>query len=298
MTWSMRVLAGAFMTVFLFAEGTAEANYYQRGYQVCEDFATGKQNYENEPESVDYEIAYAICLVLRGGPDEERGLNMLHRLADHENQVYAAFFLAEYIDSGGDFLLPKDTNKLNEAIEAYFKVLALINSDPRYPHNGHSIDEFDLQMELKSYYNVPLLFLHKYAFGLIGSERVKVLAAPSYEGDRDLNTFAQYNRHTMNSLDKMLEHANRCVGLPPKDHFIGYRYHAYTKACRIFRDAVQALRPLEAQRLHLMADDSCVGDVPPCQEYLDLRKEIMSIYVSMYEEIEEIFEPDNIFTNF
>ena len=298
MTRSMRVLAGVFLAVFLFAEGAAEANYYKRGYQVCEDFAGIKQDYDNRPESLFYETAYAICLVLKGGPDEERGLNMLHRLRDYENHVYAAIFLAEYIDSGGDFQLPSDNEKVNEAIEAFFKVLALINSDPRYPHNGYSVYEFHLQMELKSYYNVPLLYVKKYALGLIGSEKVKILAAPSYEGDRELNTFPQYNRHTMDSLDKMLEHANRCLNLPLKDHFAIYRYEAYRKACRIFGDTALALRPLEAQRLALLADESCNADIVLCEEYVSTREEINKIYDSTHDEIKDLLEAQNIAPNF
>ena len=125
-----------------------------------------------------------------------------------------------------------------------------------------------------------------------------MLTMPSYTGDRDLNTYPQYNRHTMDSLDKMLEHANRCLSLPPKDHFIGYKYKAYKEACQIFKDTALALRPLESQRLDLMVDESCMGDLPPCQDYIDLREEIMSIHSSMYDKIEEIFEPENIFTNF
>ena len=92
MTWGMRFLAGACVCLAVSWSLPSFANYYRRGYQVCEDFAAIKQNYENEPEFVGYEIAYAACLVLKGGPEEERGFEYAESSRGLQKRGFCRFF--------------------------------------------------------------------------------------------------------------------------------------------------------------------------------------------------------------
>ena len=82
-------------------------------------------------------MLHAACLVLRGqGNDAVEGMNRFHHILNTTEHVFAALFIAEFIESGGDFEIPIDVTKINEAILAYGKVLAIINRNPRYPAAG------------------------------------------------------------------------------------------------------------------------------------------------------------------
>ena len=266
------------------------ANYYERGRRICKDFNDMRQKHEREPESKALKTGYAKCLILKGGEGELRGLNMLDHLTKYGNEVYAAFFLAEYISTGGAFERRADQDKIDEAIEAYFKVLQLINNDPFYPYRGGDIvHEINEQTELASYYAVPLLYMYKFGAGAEGSYRWALLSSPSYDGERDLNTYQKYSRYTVDSLKKAVEYADLCLNLPNKDHFITDIYEAYKQACQIIKDNGSALLPMERQRLALLADESCGGDLPQCGEYYELESEIREIYLPIKDSLIEIF---------
>ena len=143
--------------------------------------------YRAFPKNVDYEINHAICQVLKG--DREEGLRRLYHITNKHNYVFSAYFLSEYIEYGGDFKLPIDGDKIDEAIDAYFRVLFLIDLDPYYPRD-YLRYEFDGQMELQSYYRVPFLYMQKFALGALGLYREHLLNSPSYKEDKDLNNLS------------------------------------------------------------------------------------------------------------
>ena len=257
---------------------------------TCDSLEEAEELYREFPNNVDAEINYAICQVLKG--DREEGLRRLYHITDNQNYVYAAYFLAEFIEYGGDFRLPKiDREKIDEAIQAYFNVLFLIDVNPNYPGWDHKRYEFGGQMELQSYYRVPFLYMKKFALGAIGLYREHLLNSPSYEGERDLRTYPKYSRHTLDSLENMIEHANRCIDLPKKRHFHQDYYDDIKEACQLLKDTAEALKPLEERRLQFFASPSC-KDLPKCLELKELFDGTMlSIYKQARSELKEILAP-------
>ena len=77
------------------------------------------------------------------------------------------------------------------------------------------------------------------------------MQSSNYNGERNLNTSPTYNLYTEDSLEKTIEHANRCLSLPMKDYFIEEVYQFYQSACQVLKDSAQALLPLERERLSL-----------------------------------------------
>lgn len=210
------LILGAAVSALLFSS-FASANYYKKGNQVCEDFKEAENLYKADPEAVYAEFGYARCLVIKG--EDATGMNILYRLRDYKNSVAAARMIAKYIQSGGTFEATFDDQSYDEALEAHFKVLALINSDPSYPHNGHRIYEFRLKMELNSYLYIPALYLSKFKHGAYGSYAQKLLQSPTYKGDRDKKTYPEYAPYTIDSLRRLIEHARGCASLRKKVTF-------------------------------------------------------------------------------
>ena len=154
----------------------------------------------------------------------------------------------------------------------------LIDRTPYYP-KGYEIYEFEAQMELHSYYNVPWLYMQKFAAGAGGLYRELLLNSPSYKGNRDINTYSKYSPYTLESLENVIEFANRCIALPKKNYFRQPHYNDTQKICRILKDAAEALLPLEEKRLELLANESCRRDVLKCQEHNELfNGAMLSIY--------------------
>ena len=52
-------------------------------------------------------------------------------------------------------------NIINEAIDAYGRVVFFIALDPNYPR-GNGLYEEEAQMELKSHYRLPMLYFAKF----------------------------------------------------------------------------------------------------------------------------------------
>jgi len=226
-------------------------------------------------------MAYGACLALRGqGNDAPEGLSRLPRIARQHNHPFAALFVTEYVETGGRFEFPIDFDNINEVIFGYGQVLAYVNRDPEYPY-GDTIDyklyESKVQMELKAYYRIPQLYKSKFILGLGGLYNQHLLTSPGYKGKRDLPLYYKYTPYIQDSLDKIMESANRCLALPRKRHHRTRRYEFNKKACRISKEEAMALRPLEDKRLLLLATESCRRDLPNYKEYNDLHKQMGNI---------------------
>jgi len=112
-------------------------------------------------------------------------------------------------------------------------------------------------MELRAYYHIPQLYMTKFIKG--------------FEG------FHKYSSYTQNSLEKVIESANRCINLQQKSHFNLKRYKYSKESCQIVKDAAIAFQPLEEKRLVLLATESCKRDLPNCKEYNELHQEMRNI---------------------
>ena len=273
-------------------------NIYTKGRHSCEDFAKGERLYKSKPQSIDYEMAYGVCLALRGqGNDAAEGLSRLRRIAKQHNHPLAALFVTEYVETGGRFEFPIDFDNINEAIFGYGQVLAYVNWEPKYPYGDpidYILDENVHQMELRAYYRIPQLYKSKFILGFDGTYHRYLLTSPSYTGKRDLSTYPQYSLYTQDSLDKMIEAANRCLYLPPKSHFKPNRYSFNKKACEISKKEAIALRALEDKRLVLLATESCRRDLPNCKEYNEIHQQMENIMIEKSSELIKASEFYNI----
>ena len=131
------------------------ADNYYRGDYSCEGFKEMEQLYRSDPESIPLRKGYAQCLITKG--EDSEGMSILYNIIDRHNNVKAAFMIAEYIETGGTFEGRIDKHNINEAIEAYGRVVFFINLDPHYPFDGNDIYEAESQMELASHYSLPFL---------------------------------------------------------------------------------------------------------------------------------------------
>ncbi len=259
----------------IFACRLGFADYYKRGGLICNDFKEAEQDYLADPDSPYTQDIYALCLIAKG--EDEKGLSILYHVADFHQFVSSAHLIAKYIGSDGTFENALATEKVNEAITAYFRVLTLINLDPDFPRSRYIAIEMESQMELTAYSRVVSFFYNKFIKGANGSHNSYLLRSPSYKGDRDLNTYPEYSLYTIDSLRKTIEHAGRCLALPKKPHFQEDMYTKVRSVCRVFKDEAQTLLSLEAKRLHLLAQDSCHQDLPQCAEYEEIMKQIASL---------------------
>ena len=273
-------LAAAVVSSFVLCSGSyGWGNVYTKGRYSC-DFEKAEQHYKANPKNISLEIAYAGCLLLRAqGNDVAEGMRSLYHKVERYNHVFAALLIAEFIESGGDFQIPIDMDKVNEAIYAYGRVLTYINRDPRYPTGepNYIIYERKNQMELRSYYHIPYLYVEKFYLGFHGLYREHLYTSISYNGDKNLPRFHKYSPYTQDSLEKTIESANRCLNLPKKWHFKSKHYEYYQKQCKLLKETAVVLQPLEDKRLVLLATESCRRDLPKCREYNELHKQMKSV---------------------
>ena len=220
-------------------------------------------------------------------------MSLLYPLLEHYNDIRAAFFIAKYIETGGKMNLTINRHNIEKAIQAHFRVLFLIDVGPNYPYDpDHRLYEEDVQAELSSTYSVPSLYLKKFHGGAYGNQNRHRLMSPSYEGERDLETYPDYSPYTIDSLSNIIEFANRCIALPNKPHFISQYYKGYQRACQILKDVAETLMPMELEALTLLATESCGKDLPNCQEYEELTDRQSSLIDQAESELGEVFSID------
>ena len=227
-----------------------------------------------------------MCLIAAGRDSE--GLSVLHHLVNRHNDVQAASMLAKYIASGGALDgKTVDDNKVDEGIEAYNRVLLFINSDPSYPFNGNALTEKAVQTELSAHYSVTSMLATKFIFGVNGSENRYLLKSPSYKGSRSLKTHPKHSPHTLNSLQRVIDSANRCLALPKKRHFFPDDYRQTRAFCQVFKDVAIALLPLEKERLALLATEKCKEDIMKCR-HGEVMEEMAKIVNQSHSDIKAI----------
>ena len=269
------------------------ANTYNRGKLECEDFQKSEKLYNSEPDpNRNYATGYALCILARGGEDL-RAISLLEREAHQRNNVSAAHLLAFYLKSGGQMNAHIESNNLNKALQAYAKVLHLINIQPDYPE-GFVITEINEQHELNSYLSLADISFEKYITGLSGSDNAHLLQSPTYEGDRDLDLHSEQSPYTLDSLEQTIEKAEICANLPKKAHFQSLYYSQVTEYCAIIKRISAELLPLERERLTLLQDQSCAQDIEQCSEYQEVFfKKIKPLIQEYYKELARIFKSNS-----
>ena len=264
------------------AQDTANEKKYKRGRFVCTD--ENERRYKDNPQDLDSQYYHYSCEVIKG---DDSFLSKIDNLAYHHSHLLANDFLANYYQTDGaldDSFIPVKT--LDKAI-SYRMRIGLI---PNYPYSTpYELIEFDDQIELDSAYKLAHMYFLKYDLGLIGDYAVKLINSPSYEGDKNLETYPEYNTSMYDSLENVVKYAGECTNLPLKKHF-KYdldRYNATIKACALMREVALIITPLEAKRKSLLSQCPDINEenCPEYNETHDKINELMSNYIDKYVEL-------------
>ena len=261
---------------------------YERGKYVCSDEAEELLNQYSE--DLDYRYLYFSCEVIKG--NDNIGLPELYILADRHSNLLANNFLANYYQTDGElddsFM---EIVTVDDAIRYRMRTQAIIKLIPNYPPEGLRLIEYVEQIELDSAYELAHLYLLKYNLGIIGDYRVALLNSPSYEGDKDRETYPDYNTLMLDSLSNAIRYAGECANLPQKPHFNSDRYQATLTACNLLKDLALEIIPLEDKRKQLLNQCPDLNETN-CPEYNETHLEINGFlldYKDKYNKLSEEF---------
>jgi len=254
---------------------------------------SGGRSYKQDPDDLGNRVAYAFCLIVRNrGDDEARGLSELYHLADHESSSTASFYLADYLETDGEFGSRPNTRKnLDQAIRRYLRALAIIDLIPDYPFPDYIFHEAGSQIHLYSFKRVPYLYLEKYKFGAVGDYRIHQLQSPEYDGPRDKERYPEYNGLMWDSLEKGLFHAEQCLVLQQRHHFDPNLYGKAMKTCPLYADLFRTLMPLEEKRSALLIEPRCYENLTRANypEYWETHLKINSLIVEKSKQAYNIY---------
>ena len=279
---------------------------YKTGSLECVDFEAEEQAYMkqlNDPDPDSYVsviLAYAVCLLVKGEitnnqEDVSKGMLILHGLAYQNSNIAANYWLAEYYFSGGDFISIADRN-LDLAAHYYSNTLAIIKTHNSYPPLIYSMWEENHNIEMTAYYSLPLVYLAMFYKGVAGDYQVRLLNSPSYEGDRDLETYPKYRDNIMDYIDLTIEHAGNCKNLHLKRHFNKSSSY-YIKICAMYEDKAKLLKEAYVKSQLILNQDSCKDIVSDetvsayCPENNETGQKIIDAYNSIFEEAKKILHP-------
>ena len=278
------------LAMLLAAAGTGWAETFTRGMQSC-DFSVAEKYYQQDPNDLSYQDLYATCLIIKG--DDANGLPMLYHLADQKSSVTANFFLADYLSTDGRFANPSTKKTLDEAINYYYRTLAIIDLIPTYPEPDYFFHEKNHQMHLNSTYRVPRLYLARYQLGAAGDYGAHLMQWPGYEGESK-DTFPKYNTFMRDSLNQGLQQAQHCRDLPRKRYHNPAHYKANAESCTLLVDLIKTLIPLEEQRQQILLDCRDENGIVQmgwenCPKYYESHKEINNLMEAYSEAAFAIF---------
>ncbi len=267
------------------AEEYEDYKEYERGRYACTDWS--EEDFRLNPEDLDAQYFYYSCLVIQGRDSE--GLPHLYILADHHSHLLASDFLADYLTTDGRLENPWTHVTIDEAIKYRMHTQAIIKLMPHYPEPYEFIERFE-QLELNSAYGLPHLYLLKYELGIVGDYRKRLLQSPSYQGDRDKETYPKYNSYMRDSLNNVIRYAGECASQPQKAHFNPGRYQATVKSCRLMKEMALTVFPLEEKREGILRQSHCEDlNEDNCPEYYETHREIKNLMSEYNKEYDRLF---------
>ena len=279
---------------------------YRSGSFGCGDFEDAERQYKeqlNDPDPyVSVTLVYAICLLLKGEvtnnqDDVSKGMLILHDLADQHSNIVANYWIAKYHLTGGDFNTIVADRNLDLAAKYFSSTLAIIKTYNSYPPLIYSMWEGNHNIEMTAYYHLPLVYLAMFYKGAAGDYRVRLLNSPSYEGDRDLETYPEYRGNTMGYINLAIEHAGNCKNLPLKRHFDKSSSPYYIKVCAMYEEKAKLLKEAYVKSQLILNQDRCkdIGSDETasayCPENDEAVQKIVDTFNSIFEESKEILYP-------
>ncbi len=291
---------------FVFATSPGFGESYRSGSFGCVDFEDTERQYKeqlNDPDPyVSVTLVYALCLLLKGEvtnnqDNVSKGMLILHGLADQHSNIVANYWIAEYHLSGGDFKISIADRNLDLAAHYYSRTLAIIKTYNSYPPLEYFMWEENHNIEMTAYYQLPLVYLAMFYKGVSGDYGVRLLNSPSYEGDRNLETYPEYRDNIMGYINLAIEHAGNCKNLPLKSHFYKSDSPYYIKVCAMYEEKAKLLKSAYMKRQLILNQDRCkdIGSDEVasiyCPENDETGQKIIDTYDSIFVEIKEILYP-------
>ena len=207
--------------------------------------------------------------------------------------IFVLVFLGGYFITGGTFKdFSEDEEELEDSLSHYFMTLAYINTLERnYPGIKYMFWEESFEIEMVSYYKVPVVYLIMYTLGVIGDHDFNLLKSPSYEGDRNLNTYEKFRRFTQGFIDKALDHAQGCINVPQKPYFNPNTYKVYRSVCQVIKQKTLKMKELEDERVKILGQHSNCQDLSEssCPEYYETQQKIWDKIDEFLDESKELF---------
>ena len=296
---------------FVFATSLGFGTVYRSGSFGCGDFEDTERQYKeqlNDPDPyVSVTLVYALCLLLKGEvtknqDDVSKGMLILHGLADQHSNIVANYWIAEYHLSGGDFKTGIADRNLDLAAHYYSSTLAIIKTYNSYPPLEYFTWEANHNIEMTAYYNLPIVYLAMFYKGVSGDYRVRLLNSPSlnspsYEGDRDLETYPEYRDNIMGYINLAIEHAGNCKNLPLKRHFHKPASPYFIKVCAMYEEKAKLLKSAYMKSQLILNQNNCkdIGSDETvfayCPENDEAIQKVVDTYNSIFKEIKEIIYP-------
>ena len=291
---------------FVFATSPSFGTVYRSGSFGCGDFEDTERQYKeqlNDPDPyVSLTLVYALCLLLKGEvtnnqDNVSKGMLILHSLADQHSNIVANYWIAEYHLSGGDFKTGIADRNLDLAAHYYSSTLAIIKTYNNYPPLEYFMWENNHNIEMTAYYKLPLVYLAMFYRGVAGDYHVRLFNSPSYEGDRNLETYPEYRDNIMGYINLAIEHAGNCKNLPLKSHFYKSDSPYYIKVCAMYEEKAKLLKSAYVKSQLILNQDRCkdIGSDETvfayCPENDEAIKKVVDTYDSIFKEIEEILYP-------
>ena len=291
---------------FVFATSPGFGTVYRSGSFGCGDFEDTERQYKeqlNDPDpSVNVTLVYAICLLLKGEvtnnqDNVSKGMLILHSLADQHSNIVANYWIAEYHLSGGDFKKSIADRNLDLAAHYYSRTLAIIKTYNNYPPLEYFTWESTNNIEMTAYYKLPIVYLAMFYKGVSGDYHVRLFNSPSYEGDRNLETYPEYRDNIMGYINLAIEHAGNCKNLPLKRHFEKPASPYFIKVCAMYEEKAKLLKSAYMKSQLILNQDRCkdIGSDEVvsayCPENDEAIQKVVDTYNSIFKEIKEILYP-------
>ena len=149
-------------------------------------------------------------------------------------------------------------------------------------------------IEMNAYYQLPLVYLAMFYRWVTGDYHVRLFNSPSYEGDRDLDTYPEYRHNIMGYINLAIEHAGNCKNLPLKSHFRKSSASYYINVCAMYEEKAKLLKEAYVKRQLILNQDRCndIGSDETvfayCPKIYEAEQKIIDIYDSIFKESKKI----------
>jgi len=246
---------------------TNAGDSFTKGILTCHNFKKHEKQFLKNPRDTRFAFNYATCLAAKGEGD--KALDIWNFLYKKQNSVTSAYMTILYSSTEGTFKIPNVDMEYNEILaeisksklseeeireqiedtSEYFRVLALIDSDPSYPSSQTLDAEYEslLQMNLMVRYHIIEHYLTQYFLGSFvgGGASFTILTGDSRYDNAMIDLGQKYSSQLTDILQKTSSEINKFVSLEPKTYFNSDVYNKLISICEALHKPISAIIQLE-----------------------------------------------------